>query len=101
VAHTGEDVESPRRAPLHEPGDAEHSALRFPPARRQVLALLLQGYAEKQVAVRLGLKDHIVHRHVKKIYKSYGVQSRAELCGLFVNVPTIQLERASVWALSS
>ena len=48
-------------------------------AQREVLALLLDGMEEKHVSVRLGKSPHTVHNHVRSIYESCGVHSRAQL----------------------
>ena len=45
----------------------------------QVLACLLQGDSEKQVAARLGLSPHTVNRHVQRLYRRFDVHSRGEL----------------------
>ena len=45
----------------------------------ETLQLLLSGDSEKEVANKLGLSQHTVHIHVKKIYKRLDVSSRAEL----------------------
>jgi DNA-binding CsgD family transcriptional regulator len=62
-----------------EPGIAELS-----PRRRQVLAGLLDGLAEKQIAGRLGLGMPTVHEHVTALYRHFGVASRGELLALFL-----------------
>jgi len=49
------------------------------PRMRQVLALLLRGLSEKQVAGRLGISRHTVHDYVKALHKHFGVSSRGEL----------------------
>jgi DNA-binding CsgD family transcriptional regulator len=54
----------------------------LPPRLRQTLAALLEGDAEKQVALRLGLSRHTVHEYVTRLYRRFGVQSRAELLAL-------------------
>lgn len=51
----------------------------LPPRLQQVLACLLQGDAEKEIAARLGLSQHTVNRHVQRLYRRYGVGSRREL----------------------
>lgn len=51
----------------------------LPPRRRAVLESLLRGKSEKEVARELGISAHTVHVHVKAIYKSAAVSSRAEL----------------------
>ena len=62
---------------LAHPGDRCPSAL---PARaRQVLEGLLHGSVEKEIAVRLGVTPGAVHKQVHRIYRHFGVNSRAEL----------------------
>ena len=46
---------------------------------RQVLACLLEGNSEKQVATRLGISRHTVHEYVKRLHRHFGVASRGEL----------------------
>ena len=45
----------------------------------QTLALLLEGDAEKEVALKLGLSPHTVHVYVKALYRRFAVNSRGEL----------------------
>jgi DNA-binding NarL/FixJ family response regulator len=50
------------------------------PARlRDVLAGLVRGEAEKQIARRLGLSPNTVNRHVQRLYRRFDVRSRGEL----------------------
>jgi pSer/pThr/pTyr-binding forkhead associated (FHA) protein len=56
-------------------------------AERRVFELMLPGLSEKRIAGRLGLSRHTVHSHVRKIYESFCVRSRAELMAKFVNPP--------------
>ncbi|HWC72425.1 MAG TPA: LuxR C-terminal-related transcriptional regulator [Gemmatimonadales bacterium] len=49
------------------------------PRERAVLARLLRGASEKQVAADLNLSQHTVHSYTKSIYSAYRVSSRAEL----------------------
>jgi DNA-binding CsgD family transcriptional regulator len=51
----------------------------LPPRLQQVLACLLQGDGEKQIAARLGLSQHTVNRHVQRLYRRYEVRRRGEL----------------------
>lgn len=46
---------------------------------QQVLTCLLQGDSEKQIAARLGISPHTVNRHVQRLYREFGVHSRAQL----------------------
>ena len=54
------------------------------PRLRPVLKFLLQGDAEKQVAAKLGLSQHTVHRYTQAIYNELKVHSRAELLARYV-----------------
>jgi DNA-binding NarL/FixJ family response regulator len=47
--------------------------------QRRVFELLRAGLQEKAIARRLSLSSHTVHSHIKKIYRCFGVHSRAEL----------------------
>jgi DNA-binding CsgD family transcriptional regulator len=50
------------------------------PARlRDVLAGLVRGEAEKQIARRLGLSPNTINRHVQRLYRRFDVRSRGEL----------------------
>jgi DNA-binding CsgD family transcriptional regulator len=51
----------------------------LPPRLRQVLAGLLEGDSEQQIALQLGISPHTVHEHVKRLHRRFGVASRGEL----------------------
>lgn len=53
-------------------------------AQLPVLDLLLTGLKEREIASRLFLSPHTVHKHVMEIYRKMGVKSRAALSALFV-----------------
>ena len=57
------------------PGRQEELPFRL----QQVLACLLQGDSEKQIARRLGISRHTVNRHVQRLYRRFEVHSRGEL----------------------
>lgn len=57
---------------------------RLSSAQNHVLDLVLQGLAEKEIAKRLDNSQHTVHNHIRHIYRSLGVSSRAELMAKFV-----------------
>ncbi|WP_165075742.1 response regulator transcription factor [Paludisphaera rhizosphaerae] len=58
---------------------AEPSPSELSPSVRRVLACLLQGDGDKQIAARLELKPHTVNEYAKAIFRHFGVRSRAEL----------------------
>ena len=51
---------------------------------RETLALLLEGYSEKQVASDLNLGVRTVHDYVTMLYQHFQVSSRAELLAYFI-----------------
>lgn len=60
-------------------GHAEPSPAVLAPRERQVLMCLLRGDSEKQAGLRLGLTRNTVNQYAKRIYRHFGVTSRAEL----------------------
>lgn len=48
------------------------------PREREVLALLVKGYPNKEIARSLGLKDSTAAFHLKSVFKKIGVASRTE-----------------------
>ncbi|MEL7238927.1 MAG: helix-turn-helix transcriptional regulator, partial [Planctomycetota bacterium] len=61
------------------------------PRQRDVLAGLLRGQSEKEVAYALGVSTHTVHTHVKRLYAELDVTSRGELLALFVDRKVLEL----------
>ena len=58
---------------------APETAEPLPARLRDVLAGLVRGEAEKQIARRLGLSPNTVNRHVQRLYRRFEVRSRGEL----------------------
>ena len=52
---------------------------RFTPTQQRVVMCFLSGLSEKETGTELGISQHTVHNHVRKIYAQVGVHSRAEL----------------------
>lgn len=59
--------------------EAETGTQELPLRLRQVLAGLLRGDGEKQIARRLGISRHTVNRHAQRLYRHFEVHSRGEL----------------------
>lgn len=52
--------------------------------RREVLRLLLEGRAEKEIASLVGRSPPTVHEHIEYLYRHFGVNSRAKLTAYFL-----------------
>lgn len=48
----------------------------------EVLALVAEGLSNREVAARLVISEHTVHRHVANVYAKLGVSSRAAAASL-------------------
>ncbi|MEX0885749.1 MAG: helix-turn-helix transcriptional regulator [Phycisphaeraceae bacterium] len=59
--------------------EAESAEPALPRRLQQVLACLLRGDSEKQVARRLHISPHTVNRHVQRLHQRFDVRSRGEL----------------------
>lgn len=66
------------------PEDFGVTAPELPRRRRVVLNLLLEGRSRKEIAGALDLSVHTVSDHVKEIYRTFRVQSHAELMRRFI-----------------
>lgn len=64
--------------------DAKPDRPPLAPSLRRVLAELLRGCSEKQIARTLRLSPHTVHEHIKKLYRHFDVTSRPELMARFI-----------------
>jgi DNA-binding CsgD family transcriptional regulator len=56
----------------------------LPPRVREVLACLLEGDGDKQVARRLGISPYTVNQYTKQIYRHFRVAGRTELLALWL-----------------
>ncbi len=62
----------------YQNGDAEDLIDPLTSRESEVLELLAQGLANKQIAYELGISDHTVKFHISSIYRKLGVTNRTE-----------------------
>ncbi|MDP9201270.1 MAG: response regulator transcription factor [Gemmatimonadota bacterium] len=74
VAHAEEDSEIPTRRTR---SDAIVETI-LTNREREILALLADGLANKQIAARLGISKNTVKTHLELLFDKLGVSSRAE-----------------------
>jgi pSer/pThr/pTyr-binding forkhead associated (FHA) protein len=68
----------------HTQAGVEFNVKLLSPAQQRILEFLLSGLPEKQIAANLDLSPHTVHNHIRAIFSTIGVHSRAELMALLL-----------------
>lgn len=63
---------------------ADPSPLDLGPRARRVLACLLEGDGDKQIAARLAMSPHTVNQYTKAIFRHFGCRSRTELLARWI-----------------
>ena len=58
-------------------GRGDRPNVRVTPREREVLALVAEGLTNRQIAARLVVSEHTVHRHVTNILRKLDLPSRA------------------------
>jgi DNA-binding NarL/FixJ family response regulator len=74
-----EDRAAVRLFHLEAPSLFAEPRVGLPPRLHHTFEGLLDGAADKDIALRVGLSVHTVREYVKSILRAYGVRSRAEL----------------------
>ncbi len=57
--------------------------IEFPPRQCEILALLADGLADKEIAARLGLSTRTIRTHLERLYSRYGIHSRSAAVALW------------------
>ena len=73
------ELRSSLGGPLAMPEGSDGGPMQLPLRLRQVLAGLLMGESEKEIAVRLQISRHTVNRHMQRLHQRFNVRSRGEL----------------------
>lgn len=76
---------------LAESNICTNAALQLSPRERDVFALVLEGFSNKEVACHLGISESTAKFHVSAILKKCGVKSRLELVREHKIVPNLEL----------
>lgn len=90
--HSGGSPMTPNIARLvvktfQNPLSAEDPAADLSPREREVLALLAQGFLQKEIADQLGITFHTVQTHTARIYEKLQVRSRAQAVAKYLGAP--------------
>jgi len=95
---TGMPVASLASALVPSSGPSPTSPLPLTERQREILALVAQGLAGKQVARHLGISPKTVERHKTRIFARLGVPNQTAAVSLAL---TGELERSRSWTLSN
>jgi DNA-binding CsgD family transcriptional regulator len=95
---TGMPVASLASALVPMSGPSTSSPLPLTERQREILALVAQGLAGKQVARHLGISPKTVERHKTRIFARLGVPNQTAAVSLAL---TGELERSRSWTLSN
>jgi DNA-binding NarL/FixJ family response regulator len=71
---------------FHRAAPPQNETLSLSAREREVLELLAQGYAYKEIADRLSLSTHTVNAHLRHIYEKLHVRSRGEAAAKYAAV---------------
>lgn len=74
---------------------ASRPVVSLPPMQRKVLDLLCQKTTTAEMAQQLGLSPHTVRNHLKAVFRTYGVNSRAALVA--AAVPPARGDHSEGW----
>lgn len=61
-----------------------HRRIEFAPRQREILALVAEGFADKEIAVELGVSARTVRTHLERLYQRYGLHSRSAAVALWM-----------------
>ncbi len=73
--------------PVQDKGVAPAAQARLSQRQHDVLALIVQGYSNRDIAVRLHITESTVKAHTSAIFRSLGVRTRAEVIARSVQQP--------------
>jgi hypothetical protein len=75
--------------------------LEVSPSLQPTLELLLEGSSEGEIVAKLNLSPHTVHDHVKRLYRRFHVNSRAQLLARMSQTPYVRAPRLCVQLLKN
>jgi DNA-binding NarL/FixJ family response regulator len=51
--------------------------IRVSPRQEEILTLIADGFTDKEIALRLGLRQRTVRTHLERLYARHGLHNRA------------------------
>jgi DNA-binding CsgD family transcriptional regulator len=59
------------------------------PRQEDVLRLIADGYSDKEIAARLGLRQRTVRTHLERLFARHGVHNRAGVLALWLRAQVV------------
>ena len=59
------------------------------PRQSQILALMAEGYSDKEIARKIGVSYPTVRTHIDRIFREYGLRNRTEAVAVWLSRPRI------------
>ena len=55
------------------------------PRQSQILALMAEGYSDKEIARKIGVSYPTVRTHIDRIFREYGLRNRTEAVAVWLS----------------
>jgi len=95
-----QDAKGPAPAPEHEDFVGARVRDRLTPKELRIIALIVQGYKNKEIATQLGTTEQVIKNYLRNVYDKIGVSDRLELA-LFTIHHRILAEAAAATAAAA
>jgi len=57
----------------------------FSPRQSQILSLMAEGFSDKEIARKIGVKYPTVRTHIDRVFRGYGVRNRTEAVAVWLS----------------
>jgi len=57
----------------------------FSPRQSQILSLMAEGFSDKEIARKIGIRYPTVRTHIDRVFRGYGVRNRTEAVAVWLS----------------
>jgi DNA-binding NarL/FixJ family response regulator len=57
----------------------------FSPRQSQILSLMAEGFSDKEIARKIGVRYPTVRTHIDRVFRGYGVRNRTEAVAVWLS----------------
>jgi len=57
----------------------------FSPRQSQILSLMAEGFSDKEIARKIGVRYPTVRTHIDRIFRDYGLRNRTEAVAVWLS----------------